>query len=160
MVCLQGVQVTGLDPNSAMFSYSREAAATAGVPAHQLHLVLGDSEAMPFEDCVFDYVISTLTLCSVAQPARTLAQIQRVLRPGGRLLFIEHVRASERDPVLRVMQQVLNPLQTALADGCNLNRETGVLIANSGFASVDCRDFQLDGGSLISPHVSGTAVAV
>jgi SAM-dependent methyltransferase len=157
---LQGVQVTALDPNAAMFPYARDAAAAAGMLADQLQLVQGKSEAMPFEDGTFDYVISTITLCSVALPALALAQIQRVLRPGGRLLFIEHVRASESDPLLRGLQQVLNPLQTALADGCHLNRETGVLIANSGFASVDSMYFQLDGGSLISPHVSGTAIAM
>lgn len=156
-----GVQVssvTGLDPNPYMFDYARDAAAAAGLPADRLTLAEGVVERMPFENDAFDFVVCTLTLCSVKAPETALAEVQRVLKPGGKLLFIEHVRAF-RPGLVRVSQTVLDPLQQLLADNCHLTRDTGRLIEEAGFASVEVSRFEVEVASLIAPHVSGVAVA-
>ena len=140
-----------------MFEYARTAAADAGLAAERLTLVEGLVERMPFGNGSFDFVVCTLTLCSVRSPAAALAEVQRVLRPGGKLLFVEHVRAF-RPGLTRVSQTVLDPLQQLLADNCHLTRDTGRLIEEAGFASVDVQQFEVDGASLIAPHVSGVAV--
>ncbi|WP_374126865.1 class I SAM-dependent methyltransferase [Sphingomonas sp. 28-62-11] len=88
-------------------------------------------EDLPFEDQTFDCVVSSLTLCSVSDPVRVLAEIWRVLRPGGTLRFFEHV-ASE-DPERRKWQDRLNPIQRVVGVGCNLNRDTVGLMRAAGF---------------------------
>ena len=88
-------------------------------------------ETLPFEKERFDCVVSSLTLCSVSDPPRVLAEIWRVLRPGGTLRFFEHV-ASE-SPKRRKWQNRLNPMQRVVGVGCNLNRDTIGLIRAAGF---------------------------
>lgn len=94
-----------------------------------IHALAG--EHLPFEDRNFDCVVSSLTLCSVSNPRRVLAEIWRVLRPGGRLRFFEHVASD--DPKRRKWQDRLNPVQRVLGVGCNLNRETVGLVREAGF---------------------------
>jgi len=83
-------------------------------------LVAGDGHQMPFENSTFDTVAASFTFCSVADPPKVLDEIHRVLRPGGRLLFHEHVRG--RGPRAR-LQDALAPLQVTLADGCHHIRD-------------------------------------
>jgi ubiquinone/menaquinone biosynthesis C-methylase UbiE len=87
-------------------------------------------EALPFADGAFDTVVVTLVLCTVEDPAASLQEIRRVLRPGGRLLFMEHVRS--QDPRTACWQDRLRPLQHAFARGCNPNRDTLRAIEASG----------------------------
>lgn len=89
-------------------------------------------ENLPFGGGSFDCVVSSLTMCSVSDPPRVLAEIWRVLRPGGTFRFFEHV-ASE-DPAKRKWQDRLNPLQRVVGVGCNLNRDTTGLVRAAGFA--------------------------
>lgn len=88
-------------------------------------------EDLPFKDQSFDCVVSSLTLCSVSDPPRVLAEIWRVLRPGGTLRFFEHVASD--DPKRRKWQDRLNPLQRVVAVGCNLNRDTVGMVRAAGF---------------------------
>ncbi len=88
------------------------------------------AEALPFPDASFDTAIVTLTLCSVADPQRALAEIRRVLRPGGALLALEHIRPPG---LLGYVADALTPLQKRLAAGCHLNRATCRAIADAGF---------------------------
>ena len=88
-------------------------------------------ERLPFDDASFDEVVVTLTLCSVDDPGQVLAEMRRVLKPGGRYHFFEHVAAD--DPWYRRLQEWLNPLQRVLGCGCNMNRETERSIADAGF---------------------------
>jgi ubiquinone/menaquinone biosynthesis C-methylase UbiE len=92
-----------------------------GLPAHA-RVVRAGAEAMPFDDDTFDTVVATLVLCTVPDLERALDEIDRVLKPGGRLLFLEHVRAD--DPGLAKWQRRLNPLQRRFACGCHLDRPT------------------------------------
>lgn len=84
-----------------------------------------------------------------------LAEVHRVLKPGGKFLFIEHVVAPDRQ--LRLLQHLLNPLQQATADGCHLDRDTLSSIQSAGFAGVDASRFTVPGLGLIGPHVAGLA---
>lgn len=89
------------------------------------------AEALPLPDASFDTVVSTLTLCTVGEPARALAEVRRVLKPGGVFRFIEHVRG--RGAFQRRVQDVLTPVWCRLGAGCHLNRETAAGIEAAGF---------------------------
>ena len=95
---------------------------------HQV--VRAGADALPFPDDSFDTVIATLVLCTVPDQPKALAEIRRVLKPGGRLLFIEHIR-SDRERMAR-WQSRLNPIQTRVACGCHLDRATPDNIAAAG----------------------------
>lgn len=90
------------------------------------------AEALPFAAATFDTVVGTLVFCSIADPLRALAEIRRVLVPGGRLLLLEHVRG--RTPVSRRLTDWLHPLWFALQRECHLNRDTAQAVARAGFA--------------------------
>ena len=85
------------------------------------------AEALPFPDDSFDTAVATLVLCTVSDPERALAEIDRVLKPGGKLLFIEHVRSD--DPRLARWQDRIAPLWRPIGHGCNCNRPTHDLIS-------------------------------
>lgn len=91
-------------------------------------------EALPFPDASFDAVVSSLVFCSVDAPARALAEVLRVLRPGGELRMLEHVRAPSAG--LAAAQDVLTPAWERLTGGCRLNRETHLLVQRAGFEVV------------------------
>lgn len=94
-------------------------------------VVLAPAEALPFDDDSFDTAVSTMVLCTVEDPALALAEISRVLRPGGTLLFIEHVRSD--DPRLARWQDRLHGPWKAFGDGCNCNRPTTELLEAAGY---------------------------
>ena len=95
-------------------------------------IVRAPAERLPFEDASFDVVVSTLVLCTVADPAQALKEIHRVLRPGGKLAFLEHVRADE-EPSYARWQDRLNGVQNRIGHGCNANRRTLENIRMAGF---------------------------
>ncbi len=95
----------------------------------------GVAEAIPLPDASVDTVVSTLVLCSVTSQAQALAEARRVLRPDGRLLFIEHVLAD--DPAVARWQRRLVPVCRCLAAGCDPSRDTAAAIEGAGFAIED-----------------------
>jgi ubiquinone/menaquinone biosynthesis C-methylase UbiE len=117
-------RVIGLDP--AWDSLARARRRAPDVP-----LVQGSAEALPFCDGTFDTVVASLVFCSVAEPARGLAEVKRVLRPDGRLRMIEHVRS--RRSWKAAFQDRVQPLWTWLSGGCHLNRETERAVEDAGF---------------------------
>jgi ubiquinone/menaquinone biosynthesis C-methylase UbiE len=119
-------------------------------------VVRAPAERLPFEDDSFDTVVSTLVLCTVSDPVKALAEIDRVLRPGGKLLFLEHVRSD--DPRLARWQDRLAPLWRRCGHGCNPNRPTPDLIRRTGFGTVDFEEGELPKAPpIVKPLVSGRA---
>lgn len=92
----------------------------------------GEAGTLPFDAASFDTVVSTLVLCSVPDLSRSLADIRRVLRPGGRLLFLEHVAADDR-PERLAWQRRLEPAWLLVSGNCHLTRRTGQAIRDAGF---------------------------
>jgi ubiquinone/menaquinone biosynthesis C-methylase UbiE len=99
-----------------------------GLPAK---VVRAPAEALPFEDGSFDFAVATLVLCTVSDQPRALSELRRVLKPEGKLVFIEHVRAE--DPGLARWQDRLDPLWVRVGHGCRCNRPTLAGIRAAGF---------------------------
>ena len=120
--------VIGLEPSRELLRMARDRAATAAVP---VELLEASAEAVPLDDASIDTVVTTWTLCTIPDAPRALAELKRVLRPDGALLFVEHGRA----PELRVArwQDRLDPLWRRAAGGCHLNRKIDDLISGNGF---------------------------
>ena len=95
-------------------------------------IVRAPAEELPVEDASFDFVVSTLVLCTVKDPARALGEIRRALKPGGQLLFLEHVRSD--DARLAGWQDRLDWLQGRVGHGCHCNRRTVENIERAGFS--------------------------
>lgn len=103
----------------------------------------GTAEALPHADQRFDYVVSTWTLCTIPDPALALQEVGRVLKPGGRFLFLEHGRSDDRK--IAAWQDRLNPIQNMVGCGCNLNRQIDRLITQSDLAIVHLDRFSMQG---------------
>jgi ubiquinone/menaquinone biosynthesis C-methylase UbiE len=103
--------------------------------------VLG-GERLPFEDNRFDCAVSTFTLCSIEDVRQALREVYRVLKPGGKFLFLEH--GLSREPGVQKWQHRLNWLQVRLANGCHLDRNIKELVAAQPFASVEAEEFYLE----------------
>src|SRR5438552_2394215 len=121
-------QIVGLDPSPKLLDMARAAARRTSIP---LELLEGTAEAIPMEDRSMDTVVTTWSLCSIPLAQRALEDMRRVLKPGGRLLFVEHGRASESR--VQWWQDQLTPAWKHLSGGCHLNRAISELIQNAGF---------------------------
>jgi ubiquinone/menaquinone biosynthesis C-methylase UbiE len=148
-----GLRTVGLDPNPFMHGYHQSRARGTGRPPL---LVLGQAESLPFPNDSLDAVLSTLVLCSVDDENTVLQEILRVLKPGGRFLFMEHV-AAPRGTWLRHLQRFFRPAWRIAGDGCEPDRETGRSLLQAGFRRVDLDRFRLP-LPLVSPHIAGVAV--
>ena len=125
-----------------------------GVAAPGTTVLRAPAEDLPFDDCSFDAVVSTLVLCGVDDQPRALREIRRVLRPGGRLLFFEHVRST--DPKVARKQDRMNWLNRLVVH-CDCNRPTLDTIHDTGF-SVAVEDTVLPKTpAFVSPAIVGTA---
>jgi ubiquinone/menaquinone biosynthesis C-methylase UbiE len=120
-----GTAAVGIDPHVP--SLARAARRAPGIP-----LVCARAEALPFRDGCFETVVSGLVFCSVRDPAAALAEVRRVLAPGGALRMLEHVRS--RDPARARLQDWAQPAWTRISGGCHPNRETERSVEGAGFA--------------------------
>lgn len=120
--------VYALDPSRPLWRLGRGRLQAAPVP---VSFLAASGEAVPLDGGVIDTVLMTWTLCSIPDARAALAEIRRVLKPGGRLLFIEHGRAP--DLSVRRWQERLNPAWRRLAGGCHLDRPIDTLISDAGF---------------------------
>jgi ubiquinone/menaquinone biosynthesis C-methylase UbiE len=129
-------EVVGIDPHEPVLGRAREVAEKVrvrrGVLPYRLRLHLADAQALPYDDASFDTVVAFLTFCTIPDPAVAAGEVWRVLRPGGRLLVLEHVRAEENGRLAR-WQDRLDPLWRRAALGCRLNRPTARTLADAGF---------------------------
>jgi ubiquinone/menaquinone biosynthesis C-methylase UbiE len=141
------------EPEPAMLRRLRD---KAREQAPQAEIVQAPAEDLPFDDASFDTVVSTLVLCGVDQK-RSLAEVRRVLRPGGRLLFIEHVRSD--DPALARFQDRMNRLNRFLV-GCECNRQTLSAIEAAGFTVSRVEQKTLpQAPKFVRPAIVGEAVS-
>jgi ubiquinone/menaquinone biosynthesis C-methylase UbiE len=119
-------------------------------------VVRAPAEDLPFEDASFDFVVSTLVLCTVDDQTRALAQIHRLLKPGGRLIFLEHVLSDQ--PGLARWQNRLEGVQTRIGHGCHPNRDTLQGIRDAGFAVPEVEHTTLPKAPpIVRPLILGTA---
>ena len=120
--------VVGIDPSMSLLRRATKAGHDRPIGVEVVH---GSAEILPFDAGDFDTVVTTWTLCSIADSAAALAEMRRVLRPTGTLLFVEHGRAA--DEAVRRWQDRVNPVWNAISGGCNVNRDIAGLIGGAGF---------------------------
>lgn len=146
-------EVLATEPNPHMFKRTKKTARAAGsrFTAEQC-----GADALGLADASVDDVVSTLVLCSVADPAAALAEVRRVLKPGGRLLFFEHVRAPAGSS-LAAKQDKRERMWGKIAGGCHPNRDTEAAIRAAGFDISDIDHFDVKGSKLVRPHILGVA---
>jgi SAM-dependent methyltransferase len=146
-------QVVGLEPDAGMRERAEAAARNALVT---VELVDGVAEALPFPEGTFDTVVASYVLCTVADPDKALTEVRQVLRPGGTLRFLEHVRA--RDPRLARWQDRLERPWRWLGRGDHPNRDTVAAIVRAGLDIVEIDAFDFEPfPRLVRPHVLGIA---
>jgi SAM-dependent methyltransferase len=133
--------LTGLEPNDALTERARRRA--ENVP-FKVDVLPAPAESIPADDRSFDSVVCTWTLCSVTDPVRALSEMRRVLKPDGKLYFIEHGLAP--DEQIRVWQRRLNPIWGVIGGGCQLDRDIPMLLQRAGLAML-----QLDKGFVPGP---------
>jgi ubiquinone/menaquinone biosynthesis C-methylase UbiE len=135
----------------------RRLAKTAAAYGHHGPVLASPAEAIPLPPGSVDAVAATLVLCSVTDQHAALAEIRRVLRPGGRFVFFEHVAAAP-GTLARRLQHIAAPF-TRLADhGCRPNRETWQAIEQAGFQALELHWFaRRTAFSLYGPHIAGIA---
>lgn len=121
--------VTGVDPSDGLIALAEERMAPEDRGFFRIEK--GVAEALPFTDGSFDTVLSTFTLCSVADPRQVLAEAKRVLKPGGRLLFLEHGLSPDAD--VERWQRRIEPFWKPIAGGCHLTRPVTESVAGAGF---------------------------
>ena len=132
-------KITAVDPNPGMHARARRRIEQAGI-AVEKHVLSG--ERLPVASGAFDCVVSTFTLCSIAKVDQALAEVYRVLRPGGTFVFLEHGLSSE--PRVQKWQRRLNWIQRRLAGNCHLDRNIRQLVRQQPFGSIECREFYLE----------------
>lgn len=147
------LNVIGVEPNPFMHGHYLEEAKRRSRPPH---LLRGRAEALPFPDSSVDAVLSTLVLCSVSGINQVLTEVQRVLRPGGKLVFVEHVAAPE-GTWLRRVQRLIRPAWRRIGDGCEPDRMLEHDLRNAGFKEVNLEAFSLP-LPIVSPHLAGYAI--
>jgi SAM-dependent methyltransferase len=124
----EAARVVGIDPSPELLRLARKPAAQTLIP---VSLVRASAEVIPFADAAFDTIVMTWTLCSIPDPITALNEMQRVLKPGGRLLFVERGLS----PEIRIArwQRRLTPYWKRIGGGCHLERKMDDLIRTAGF---------------------------
>lgn len=151
-----GTEVVAVEPNPHMHDRLRAEADRRGVGLEVLPV---GAEALPLEDGSVEAVVGTWVVCTVADPGAVLAEVRRVLRPGGRFAFVEHAAAPPRTALRGLQGALRGPWRWAF-EGCHLDRDPAGLIEAAGFAAVEAERFALP--TLVAPvrpHVAGVATA-
>ena len=121
-------EIFGLEPSPQLVTMAKRAAQDSSAP---VTFIEGQAEAIPLDDRSIDTVVTTWTLCTIPDAARALSEMKRVLKPGGRLLFVEHGMAPEAG--VRSWQDWLTPAWKRISGGCHLNRPINSMIEAAEF---------------------------
>lgn len=140
--------ITAVEPNSGM-----EKQLKAKLPKHHLTVDfhLTGAEKMPFPDASFDTVISTITMCSIPNLAGAMKEIQRILTPNGKFVFLDH--GLSKDPWVAKLQNFLNPFQNIVGCGCSLTVDVEKVLLDSGFKVNKCETFYVENAPKFIGHV-------
>ena len=155
------IKVIAVEPNVHFQKYLQRNLARHENISLDRYLVCPAENMKEVESNSLEIVISTIVMCSVQTQSAVLSEIKRVLKPGGKFYFMEHV-AGEPGTWLFHLQNLLNTIWGLLFDGCNLNRNTSVAIDNAGFAQVKYKRLMVEKlGAIfyvVQPHIAGYAV--
>jgi len=146
-------RVQAVDPAAAGRRLAARRAASSTVP---IEYIGSDAEALPVDDASVDHVLSTWTLCTIPDAMRALAEVRRVLRPGGELGIVEHGLAP--DPGVARLQQRLTPLQRRAFGGCHLDRRIDQLVAAAGLEMTRLATYYMKGPRPLGYTFEGVAV--
>jgi len=146
-------RLVGVDPDETMLSLAKR---QSGAVSFAMECLQAGAESMPLADGFADTAVVAYALCTIPEPQTALAEIHRILKPGGRLVFLEHGQA---EPGLcRGVQNGLNRVWGALAGGCHLNRDPVGLVRNAGFDVSEARNEKFPASFwLLGSHYSGVA---
>lgn len=129
-------ELVSVDPNVGMGRYTQKQIAASNIVVDR-QVLSGESLPMPEES--FDTVVSTWTLCSIKDIEKALFEVKRVLKPGGRFIFLEH--GLSPDEKIGRWQHRLNGLQKVIGDGCHLNRDMRKLVGDTGFSQLEVENY-------------------
>ncbi len=146
--------LVGVDPSRELWRIGRR---RLGASTFPVRYVTASAERLPLADACVDTILMTWTLCSIPDVRSALAEMRRVLKPGGRLLFIEHGRSP--DPSVRKWQGRLTPLWARVAGGCHLNRPIDALLEGADFRAITLDRGYGEGPRVMSYLYRGVAVA-
>lgn len=149
-----GARLHAVEPNAAMHPHLERAAVAHGLRLHLAPLI---AERLDAPDASMDAAVSTLVLCSVKDPVKVLQEVRRVLRPGGRFYFLEHVLAEEGS-WMRPVQHAIAPVWRRALGGCRPNRDTAGLLREAGFGEIEIVREQILYPLPVASHIVGTAL--
>ena len=144
--------VCAIDPSPKLLGLARERTVEAALP---VWLVRASGEGLPFSQASFDTVVITWTLCSIPHPLAALGEMRRVLKPRGKLIFVEHGLSPE--PRVARWQHLLTPLWRRVSGGCHLDRKIDELIRTAGFDLDAVETGYMDGPKLMTFVYQGQA---
>jgi SAM-dependent methyltransferase len=151
-----GTKLIAVEPNPHMHGLLRRAAARREIEL-EIRSVVGESVDLP--DHSAEAVISSLVLCTVADPGQVVSEVRRILRPGGRYCFVEHVAAEEGTPTRRVQHVARGPWAWVF-EGCSCECDLETVIRSAGFAEVDVTRYRIHSPFLpFNTQIAGYAVA-
>ncbi len=148
-------RVVAVEPSDLAWKLARKRVEASRVPIKRVGL---DAQGLPFEDDTFDAALSTWTICTIPDALAALRELRRVLRPGGRLHFVEHGLAPDSD--VQRWQHRLNGMQQRLFGGCNLDRPIAQLVVKGGFTITEIEEFYEKGApKFLAADSLGVAIA-
>lgn len=151
----KGTKLIAIEPNIHMHKNLKISAKKYGINL-EIKTIVGEAIDLPDNSC--DFVISTLVLCTVEDPVECINQIKRILKPSGKFVFIEHVKAKENS-VLSFIQNLVHKPWHWFFEGCHTNRNTKALLEMSGFSSLEIETYKLYSPFIpIVPQIRGIAI--
>lgn len=151
----KGTKLIAIEPNIHMHKNLQKSANKYGINL-EIKMLTGESIDLPDNSC--DFVISTLVLCTVEDPEQCIGQIKRILKPSGKFVFIEHVKAKDNS-MLALIQNILHKPWHWFFEGCHTNRDTKSLLEMSGFRSIEMTRYNSYSPFIpIIPQIRGKAI--